>query len=304
MVYFFWLIIEKLYFIRNNKKIFYYLWNDVENIKGIVQISHGMAEHAQRYNQIANVFNKNGYIVVADDHRGHGQTDADCLGYSNGDMANDTVLDMLELLKITKQKYPNKKYILFGFSYGSFLTQKFLEKYSYKIDGVILGGSNKNKKLPVKFGKFVTKLNIIFKNKNKPANFVKKMTFDVYDKKFKDRCVLSNNINSNLKYFNDNFCSFVCSYNFYDSFFNMLDSLYTKQYAKNLNKDLKMLIVSGQDDAVGEMGKGVKRLYSYYKKIGMNSVYLLLYPNSRHEFLNEEDGEKRLADLISFCDEI
>ena len=304
MVYFFWLIMEKLYFIRNNKKIFYYLWNDVENIKGIVQISHGMAEHAQRYNQIANVFNKNGYIVVADDHRGHGQTDADCLGYSNGDMANDTVLDMLELLKITKQKYPNKKYILFGFSYGSFLTQKFLEKYSYKIDGIILGGSNKNKKLPVKFGKFVTKLNIIFKNKNKPANFVKKMTFDVYDKKFKDRCFLSNNINSNLKYFNDNFCSFVCSYNFYDSFFNMLDSLYTKQYAKNLNKDLKMLIVSGQDDAVGEMGKGVKRLYSYYKKIGMNSVYLLLYPNSRHEFLNEEDGEKRLADLISFCDEI
>ncbi len=295
---------EKLYFVRENKKIFYYLWNAVGNVKGIIQISHGMAEHAKRYDEIAKIFNKNGYIVVADDHRGHGETDVDSLGYCDGDMAYETVLDMLELLKITKEKYKNKKYILFGFSYGSFLTQKFLEKNSYKIDAVVIGGSNKNKKLPVKFGKFITKLNIIFKNKNKPAKFVKKMTFDIYDKKFKDSCFLSNNKNSNLKYFEDKLCAFICSYNFYDSFFNMLDSLYTKQYAKNLNKDLKMLIVSGQEDAVGEMGKGVKRLYTYYKKVGMKNVDLILYPNSRHEFLNEENADKYLNDIISFCDKV
>ena len=88
-------------------------------------------------------------------------------------MADDTVKDMFELLKITKKMYPSKKYILFGFSYGSFLTQKFLEKYSNYLDGVVVAGSSKNSKLAVKFGKFITKMNLIFK-RNQKCNFINK----------------------------------------------------------------------------------------------------------------------------------
>lgn len=295
---------QKLNFINLNKKIYYYLWDDVEQIKGVIQISHGMCEYAERYDNIAKFFNKHGYVVVADDHRGHGHTDEDNLGYAHGDMADDTVKDMFELLKITKKMYPSKKYILFGFSYGSFLTQKFLEKYSNYLDGVVVAGSSKNSKLAVKFGKFITKMNLIFKRNQKKAHFVKKMTFDRYDKNFKDKCFLSNNQKSNQKYYSDKFCGFVCSYNFYYSFFKMLDSLYKKKNVKNINKNLSILIVSGKNDPVGQMGNGVKKLYNYYKKIGLKNIKLILYPNARHEFFNEIESEKKLLDIVNFCNNV
>ena len=288
------------YFISKGKKIVYYEWNDINGaIKGVIQISHGMVEYAKRYSFIAEYFNKNGYVVVADDHRGHGYTDKYTLGFCDGDMANDTVFDMYQLLCLTKKKYQNLPYIIFGFSYGSFLTQKFLEKYSYLIDGVILGGSSKNNKILVKIGKFVSKINIILNRKTKPAKFIKKLTFDLYDKKFEDGCFLSGNKTSNEKYKNDVFCSFVCSYNFYDSFFALLDTLYKKQYWKNLNKDLKMLIVSGSDDPVG-----VVKLYNFYKKAHMKNVEIKLYNGARHEFFNETDGLKYLNDILEFCNSI
>lgn len=294
---------EVNHFISKGKKIVYYEWNEIEGeAKGIIQISHGMVEHATRYQHIAEFFNKNGYIVVADDHRGHGNTDKYTLGFCNGDMANDTVFDMFSLLLLTQKKYKKLPYFVFGFSYGSFLTQKFLEKYSHLINGVILGGSCKNSKLLVKIGKWVSKINVLLNRKTKPAKFIKKLTFDMYDNKFKDKCFLSANESSNQHYKKDNYCSFICSYNFYNSFFTMLDSLYTKQYAKNLNKELKMLIVSGSDDPVGCMGKGVVKLFNYYKKSHMNNVEIKLYPNARHEFFNEVEGHKYLEDILDFCD--
>ena len=75
-----------------------YLWNDVKNPKGVVQISHGMAEHARRYDAFAQFLNSNGYIVFADDHRAHGMTSTKqskngVYGYHKGDIYNDTVRD-------------------------------------------------------------------------------------------------------------------------------------------------------------------------------------------------------------------
>lgn len=214
---------EKLTFENKNQIVTYYEWNDVANPKGIIQIAHGMVEYAQRYDKIAKIFNQNGYIVVADDHRGHGNTNPESLGYSDGEMFFDTILDMKKLLDITKEKYPNIPYILFGFSYGSFLTQYFIGNYGKSLDAVIIGGSSKNSRLSTKFGQFVAKIGCIFKGKQKPAKLIKKLTFNVYDNKFEDKCFLSTNKENNEKYFNDPFCSFVCSYNFYYNFFKGKD---------------------------------------------------------------------------------
>lgn len=287
---------------RNGKKIFYRLWDEAAQPKGIIQVAHGMVEHTLRYNEFAGYCNRAGYIVIADEHRGHGNTDPDTLGYCDGEMFFDTMEDMYELMHIAKQAYPDLPYILFGFSYGSFLTQYFIGKYMDELDGVILGGSNKNPAVAVWAGRFVSGMGAAFKGKASPARLVKKLTFGAYDSHFADKCFLSVNKESNAKYFADPFCSYTCSNHFYRCFFDGLATLYSKKYAEGIVKSKPILIVSGQDDPVGDMGKGTTALYRYYQKIGCTDVTLKLYPSARHEFLNEEPD--RANDLIAFCDRV
>lgn len=289
------------YIEREDKRIFYREWNDVTEPKGVLQIVHGMVEHTLRYDGVAKLFNKAGYIVVAEEHRGHGNTDIGSLGYCKGDMFTDTIEDIRALMLKTKEKYPCLPYYLFGFSYGSFLVQYFIGKYMSELDGVIIGGSSKNSRISVCTGNFVAKAGCIFKGEKAPAKLIKKLTFDIYDKKFNDKCFLSVNKENNERYFADPFCSFICSYNFYRSFFSALKTLYSRKYEQNLLKNKPVFIVSGADDPVGGMGKGTKKLYDYYKKLGCN-VTIKLYEHSRHEFLNENID--RVNDIIAFCDGI
>lgn len=269
----------------DNKKIKINEWKNVEHPKGIVQIIHGMVEHSKRYEAFANFLNKNGYIVVADDHRGHGETDPNTLGYCNCDMFNDTVTDEILITEHYKKQYPDLKYFIFGFSYGSFLTQKYIAKNGFNIDGAIIAGSNYKKDFEVYLGSFVC----LFNKKTKPAKLIEKLSFGKYAKHFDDKEWLSNDPENNKKYHNDPLCSFTCSYRFYTDFFKGLRSLYTKKYINQLNKDLPILLISGENDPVGDMGKGVKKLYYFYKnKALIKDLTIKLVENSRHEFLNEK----------------
>lgn len=287
-------------FERGGKQIFCRIWDEVQKPKGVLQIAHGMVEHTLRYDAVAKLFNEAGYVVVADEHRGHGHTDPDTLGYCKGDMFSDTAEDMHELLRLTKERYPGLPYVLFGFSYGSFLTQFFIGKYMDDLDGAIIGGSSKNSGVSVRFGHFVASMGALFKGEEKPAKLIKKLTFGAYDSKFEDRCFLSVNKENNERYAKDPFCQFTCSNNFYRSFFAGLSTLYSKEYAEGIVRGKPILIISGAEDAVGDLSKGTTALYEYYKKIGCTDVTLKLYEGSRHEFLNEDIT--RTGDLIAFCD--
>ncbi len=274
----------------DGKKIFVHEWTDVKEPRGIVQIVHGMAEHAGRYDGFARFLNEKGFLVVADDHRGHGKTDPDTLGYSSGNMFADTVRDEAELVKHYRAEYPDLKYVLFGFSYGSFLTQSFLGKYSDLIDGAIVAGSNHKKDFEVYLGSVVSHL----RGQKRPAKLIEKLSFGAYSKQFEDRQWLSVDEENNSAYAADPLCGFTCSNRFYRDFFKGLKGLYTKKYAAGIGKDLPVLLISGANDPVGEQGKGVKRLHRYYtEKAGMKDVSIVLFENSRHEFLNEKEGRDR-----------
>lgn len=168
----------------DNKRIYIHEWLDVDTPKGIVQIIHGMAEHAGRYGEFAKFLNRNGYLVVADDHRGHGKTDTETLGFCEGNMFEDTVKDEGEITKYYKEKYPNLKYFVFGFSYGSFVTQSYIGKYGDIIDGAVISGSNKKKDFEVYLGALVTETFNLFGMQRKPAKLIEKLSFDVYSKSF------------------------------------------------------------------------------------------------------------------------
>ncbi len=285
----------------DGKKIFVHEWLDVAEPKGFVQIVHGMTEHGARYAEFAKYLNEHGYLVAADDHRGHGYTDPDSLGYSDCDnMFFDTVKDEGALTDHYKAKYPDLKYFIFGFSYGSFLTQCYISKYGDKIDGAVIGGSNKKKDFEVYLGAVAAGGG----NQKKPAKFIEEQSFGKWAKKFKDREWLSADAENNAAYRADKFCGFTCSKKFYADMFKGLKSLYTKKYAKGLRKDMPLLLVSGAQDPVGNMGKGVKKLFKYYKKAGMKNVKMVLFEGSRHEFLNEKkNSERKRRTLLDFFDQ-
>lgn len=285
-------------------EIFIHEWRDVGSPKAVVQIVHGMAEHAGRYRAFAEFLNAHGYVVVADDHRGHGNTHPDTLGYAAGNMFADTVRDEAEITDRYRAEYSGLPYFLFGFSYGSFLTQSYLSKYGEKLTAAVIAGSSHKKDFEVYMGSLVAGMGCLFSPK-KPAKFIEKLSFGAYSKKFDDGEWLSVDAENNARYAGDPLCAFTCSNRFYKDFFKGLRSLYTKSYIAGLPKDLPVLLASGENDPVGNMGKGVKKLYAFYtEKAGMSDVSMVLFENSRHEFLNEQAGrDRKWGTILDFFEE-
>ncbi len=128
---------------KDGEKIFYYHWK-TNNPKGIVQIAHGVGEHAGRYKPIASLLQEQGYEVYANDHRVHGNSvkSKDLLGFYEGsNYFNDAVEDMHELTKIIQQEHPDRKVILFGHSMGSLLSRDYVTKYGKDLNALVLSGT-------------------------------------------------------------------------------------------------------------------------------------------------------------------
>lgn len=284
----------------DGKEIFYREW-ECENPIGVLQIVHGMAESSDRYDGFAREMNKRGIVVFCDDHRGHGVTD-DRSGYSEGDMFFDTLRDVAFLTDLAKKKYDGFPYAVFGHSYGSFLTQSYLENYGDKIDCAVVGGSAYFRNLQVPAGEFVASLGCLFGKGKKPAKVIAEASFGAYNKKFASGTFISSLEEECRKYDEHPDCNFTLSYHFYKSFFNGVATLYRKKNAEKIPTDLPLLLVAGQDDPVGGMGKLVERLYRFYKEeVGVKNVTLRLFPGVRHEYLNDtsrEEATKTIGDFV------
>ena len=286
------------------KKLNVCTWEEVASPVGVVQIVHGMVEYAARYDAFARHLNSLGYVVVADDHRGHGHTDEGSLGYCEGDMFEDTLADEGMICDWFREKYAGLPYFLLGFSYGSFLAQAALARFGEKLSGVVIAGSNHKKDFEVYFGSLVANTVCLFGGERKPAKLIESLSFGAYARKFADREWLSCDAENNAAYHADPFCSFTCSYRFYADFFRGLRSLYTREYIAALPKRLPLLLASGEDDPVGDMGKGVKKLFDFFReKAQMQEVTLTLFKGSRHEFLNEKaDRAEKWGAVTGFFD--
>lgn len=292
---------EKTFVSYDGKKIGYREWKP-ENPTGLVQIAHGMAESTVRYDDFAEYLKGRGFLVFGDDHRGHGLTDPGKTGYCEGEMFEDTLKDMATLTKIYKEEYPDLPFFIFGHSYGSFLTQAYIERYPDNACGAVLCGSAYLHNASSFFANVVASANCLFGKKNRPAKLIEKLSFGIYNKKCTEGTFISSILEECDKYAECPDCNFTLSYAFYKSFFGNLSKNYKKKYYKNINTDMPLLIIAGKDDPVGGYGKLIDKLYDFYKhKVGVEKVEKVLYPGVRHELLNDtsrEDAYKRIGDFI------
>lgn len=290
-------------------EIYVYHWipeRDSE-VKGVIQITHGMAEAAHRYKRFAERLTDNGYIVYAHDQRGHGETAKKLgeFGYIGKDGYNRMVEDMREVTKeIRRREEENLPIILFGHSMGSFLTQRYISLYGDNIDGVILSGTSNSPGPILNIGIRMAKREMDKSGPKAKSNRLNDMSFGSYNKKFRpnrtDFDWLSRDEEEVDKYIADPYCGGVFTTNFYYHFFEGLQETFKRENLQGIPKDLPIYIFAGDKDPVGKMGRGVPRLVRTYKSLGIKDVTYKLYKDGRHEMLNETNRDEVMEDVLKW----
>ncbi len=295
---------------KDGEIICYYKWDaivDYKKIRGVIQIAHGIGEHAGRYNSIAHRLQKEGFIVYANDHRAHGKTAEikRLFGYYDGnDYFEDAVEDMYSLTELMRSEHPDSRFILFGHSMGSLLSRKYTLKYGDEIDALILSGTADFIKGLGHFGLASTKMVSLFRGRQRSNETLRAFFFDEFNKKFKPNRTKLDWISSDETavdifeadpYRIENFSIGV----FTDILINSKELNKMKAFA-NTPDELPILIFSGDEDPVGEMGKGVRKVVENFKKYGNEKLTFNLYKGGRHEMLNERNSQEVEEDIITW----
>lgn len=273
---------------------------------GIVQLAHGIAEYIARYDPFARFLAENGFIVVGNDHIGHGRSlssEAD-KGYVGESRGWDTMTeDMRCLHDLTCARFPGKPYYLFGHSMGSFLTRTYLIRYRTGLDGAVLCGTGHMGAPLVRGGQLLGKLEYKRRGAAYRSEFLNNVAFGKYNDAFPCRTQfdwLSREDSAVDAYIADPLCGFVPSAGL---FCEMMDGIAFITKSKNIarmKKDLPILFISGDMDPVGENGTGVMRAYRSFLKAGMTDVTMKLYHGARHELLNETNRDEVFADVLTW----
>lgn len=296
----------------DQETIFYYKWTANKNVpfRGIIQISHGVGEHAGRYEPIAKLLQNEGYEVYANDHRVHGKSakSHDHLGFYDGDdYFSDAIIDMRKLTEIIKKEHPNKKIILLGHSMGSLLSRAYVTKYGDDLEALVLSGTASFMKgigtVGLAGAKFFSKLN----GKHRSNEILKNLFFNQFNKKFKPNRTKVDWISSDEKQVDKFEADPLRIEDFSLSVFRDIlkgsKKINLPPTFENTPKQLPIFIFSGDKDPVGEMGKGVKKVAKNYKKAGIKDLTLKIYKGGRHEMLNEVNKEEVEQDLLKWLNE-
>lgn len=261
--------------------------------KAIV-LCHGMAEHIDRYDEFANKLVENGFIVLGYNQRGHKFTSLkDNYGYM-GDMDNFNILvsDLKEMIIYLEDNYKLPTY-LFGHSMGSFVSSRFIELYGNMIKGVVLCGTGRNPNLILNLGAFIASIIALFKGKHYRSKLIDNMSFGSFNAKFKpnrtDFDWLGTDNAEVDKYIEDEYCGGIFTVKYFHDFFK--GCVKVNNNLKKIPKYLPILLISGDQDPVGNMGKSVNKLYDKMIKIKIDSVTKKFIKGERHEImLNNPTG--------------
>jgi len=274
-------------------------------VKAVFQISHGMAEHFERYEKFIDELCKNGIAVYTNDHLGHGKSVAtdDDLGYFGEAGWEAMREDCKQVLDIAKKEQPNKPYFFFGHSMGSFVCRTFISKYGSELNGAIVcgtGGSNPALSIGIALAKLVAKC----KGDRHHSTFVNTLAFGSYNKNFEGRTEydwLTRDNDVVDEYIADRYSGYLFTVNGLLNLFKILQYANSKKCYKGIPKNLPILLIAGADDPVGNYGKGVHEVSDKMSAAGIEDVNLILYENCRHEILNESQAFATVCeDIINF----
>lgn len=276
---------------------------------GVVQICHGVAEHISRYDAFARFLAEHGFVVAGNDHLGHGKSVADVekQGYFGEHGGWELVVgDIRKLYERLREQYFSLPIFLFGHSMGSFLARTYIIRYHDGPDGVILSGTGQQSPLLLATG--LTTANAVIRRHGAQhkSKLLNDLSFMGYNSRYKpnrtefdwltrDEAVVD-------AYIADPDCGYVCSAGLFRDMMTGIKYISSAKNLHRMNKDLPIYFIAGDDDPVGEYGKGVLRAYNGFLKAGLSDVTLKLYHGARHEILNEISRDEVYADVLNWLE--
>lgn len=282
-------------------------WKPEGEVKGVLQISHGMIEFIERYDGFAQFLNTKGIVVYGNDHLGHGHTAKtdDDLGYFCKENMSETVVkDLHTVTEYAKKQYPGVPYIFFGHSMGSFLARRYLMTYGTEVDAGIICGSGSTPGAVLGFAKFTCAVIKLFHGDRYRSNFVKNSSFAGYLKRINPVRTSNDWLTKDeaiVDWYNaQKFCTFTFTINGYNTLFDTITYIQKPENIAKVPKDLPVFYIAGEDDPVGAYGEGVKQAASNFVNAGVKDVTVKLYPGDRHEILNELDKETVYNDVYEW----
>jgi len=297
---------EFSYIADDGKSVHVYHWSPETEASACVLVAHGMAEHAARYARFAESLTKAGYEVWAPDHRGHGKTASEGeLGWlADRDGFRRVVEDLHGLALRIKSDRPGKKLFLFGHSWGSFLSQGYISLYGSELSGCILSGTAGDGGITVKAGSVVAALGCALKGQKAKAPLMDTMSFGAFNKAFQPARTkfdwLSRDPAEVDKYIASPLCGFLCTYGFFRDLLAGLSWIHAPATMAGVPKDLPLHMFAGAKDPVGAATGSFDWLFDRYKSLGIVKLSKKLYPEGRHEVLNDTCREEATTDVITW----
>lgn len=288
-----------------------YRWYDPERKpKGILQIVHGMLEYIDRYDELARYMVSEGYYVIGHDHLGHGDSVSHSseLGYVGKHGAVLWLRDIEQIRKMAAAYMPKLPYIMLGHSMGSYLVRRYLIYHGKKVNGAIIMGTGHQPTALIKAGLLITYATMIRKGTKGQSKLLNHLTCSGFAKQYPDNARtgswMSRDPQVLLSALKDKKMNYDFTLNAFESLFRTIEEVIDPKRASRMPKTLPLLILSGDEDPVGENGKGIVRFRKMLTKIGMKNISCMMYPGNRHELINDLDKKQVFLDIRDWCDSV
>ncbi len=291
----------------DGSQLHYYKW-ETTSPKAVVQITHGVGEHIGRYEHVAQFLQSNGFHVIGHDHRAHGKTAEKELrgSYSGSNLWEDAISDIMCFNQLLKQQYSGLPIILYGHSMGSLMARSLVAQFPKAYDGLVLSGTARYLKTLGTIGLILTSILKLFKGRKAKINFLKTIFFGEFNKPFKPLRTPYDWISSSAtevdRYATDPIVTDDFNLGLYIDLIRGGRACNENKVIQATPTNLPILMFSGNQDPVGEMGIGVKQVHSAYKDTGIEDLTLNLY-EGRHEMINETHKEVVIQDLLTWLNE-
>lgn len=279
-------------------------------VRAVVQVSHGMCEYMGRYQELAQVLCGQGIVLCGNDHLGHKQTallGGGKLGYFGGLGTRRFLVEDLELMRREMaQRYPGVPYFLLGHSMGSFAARLYALRFGGELDGLILSGTAGSNPA-ASGGRLLARTISQTRGDKTVSKTLYKLSLGTYAKAFpQDGPVgwLSRDRAIREAYLRDPYCTFRFTASAYHELFAMLEECNAKSWYQRFPKRLPVYLVAGDKDPVGAQGTGPREVYEKLVTAGVQDVRCSLYPDARHEVLNETCRQEVTEDLLAWLEDI
>ncbi len=277
----------------------------------VLQICHGMTEYVERYQEFAAYMTEHGYLVVGHDHLGHGDSvrSREDWGYIADERGEQYMIaDIHKVRKITQRENPGLPYFILGHSMGSYLLRKYITRYGEGLSGAIIVGTGSVPDVVLKTGMRTAECIALLKGWRHRSRLMEKLFFSGSFRKFSmgsedpENNWLTKDVSRIEKYYGEPRCSFHFTLNGFYNVMKVVSFDNQMKYMNRIPKDLPIVLLSGENDPVGDLGRGVKRVEKQLRKAGIQDLYCKLYANDRHEILNETDRDVVYGDILAWCE--